>query len=121
MAVWQFTKEGDISNGEYIISFQQLVETIERSNSNSINIDSTNMGEMLSHNDLVYINQSNGKFYKSLNTGVANQAQNVIGVYRYKYNKHQNYHHYEQNSPKHRQQNLNASFLYTFFSNLACQ
>jgi len=89
MAVWQFTKDGDISNGEYIISFQQLVETIERSNSNSINIDSANMGEMLSHNDLVYINQSNGKFYKSLNTGIDNQAQNVIGVYRFAYNKHQ--------------------------------
>jgi hypothetical protein len=89
MAVWQFTKEGDISNGKEVISFEQLVATIERSNSDSINIDSTDMGEALEHNDLVYINQTNGKFYKSFNTGISNQAQNVVGAYRRRFNKHQ--------------------------------
>ena len=89
MAVWQFTKEGDISNGEHIISFQQLVETIERTNSNSVDIISNDMGETLTQNDLVYINQEDGKYYKSLNTGVSNQAQNVIGIYRFNFNKHQ--------------------------------
>jgi len=89
MAVWQFTKEGDISNGEHITPFQQLVETIERTNSNSVDIISNDMGETLVQNDLVYIDQEDGKYYKSFNTGLANQAQNAIGVYRYLYDKHQ--------------------------------
>jgi len=89
MGVWKFNKDGTISNGSMAISFDDIMKAVLSSNTVTGEVNVSTIGEPLTHNNLVYMDQTTGKIFKAVyNIGAPNQKQNLLGVYRYVNNKH---------------------------------
>ena len=80
--MWHFTKNGEITNGNVSIAFDKLASLISGVNSNSYIVKPNLLGETLADNDLVYISQSDGLYYKAFKNTTVTESQNVVGVYK---------------------------------------
>lgn len=86
---WSFRKDGTIGNGAESVSFIDLVKAINATSAVIEEVDLLKIGETLLDNDLVYLKQSNGKYYKAKQIlGTPNEKQNAIGVYKIYNEKH---------------------------------
>jgi len=86
--MWYFTKNGDISDGNVSISFEELVAALKGRTTGLYEIPPQKLGETLSDNDIVYINQNDGLYYKAFKNSTPTQSQNVVGAYRFINNTH---------------------------------